>query len=342
MKLRPEQLARHLQEPIKPVYAIYGEEPLLIQEAADTLRAAARKQGCTDREIMHAERGADWNELLASASNLSLFGDRKLIEVRFNGKPDTEAANTLERYAERPSPDNVLLIVLPKLDAAAQKTKWFTALDNGGVCIGITAIDRQALPEWLAARARHAGLDISPEAITLLTDKVEGNLLAGLQEIEKLRLLFGAGAIDAEQVRDVVGDSSRYSLSDLVDSMLEGQSARAARVLLGLKAEGETPSAVLWAISRDLRALVGISEGLAQGQQAYGLMQQHGIWQKRQPLIQKALRRHTPAKLRALLQDGLTVDKAIKGQHQDNPWDAMLRLVSSLAGKELFPHERSE
>jgi DNA polymerase-3 subunit delta len=337
MKLRPDQLARHLQEPLKAVYLIFGEETLLVQEAADALRAAARRQGFSEREVMHGERGADWNELLASASNMSLFGDRKIIEVRFSGKPDAQAAAALEQYAQNPSPDNLLLMMLPKLDGTAQKSKWFTACENAGVSIAIISVDRAALPDWLRGRLGQAGLQLSPEALTLLADKVEGNLLAASQEVEKLRLLYGAGALTIEQVRDAVGDSSRYNLYDLADCILDGQSARAARMLLGLKAEGESESSVLWTLSRDVRALTGISEGVAQGQQAFALMQQYGIWQKRQPLVQKALRRHSLASLQGLLQDALTIDKAIKGQHPDNPWDALLRLALALSGQALFP-----
>lgn len=336
MKLRLDQLARHTQEPLQPVYALYGDEALLMQEAADALRAAARRQGFTERELAHAERGFDWNEMLASANTLSLFGDRKILEIRFSGKPDAQAAAALESYAQNPSPDNLLLLLLPKLDGTAQKSKWFTACENAGASVLIPTVDTAALPDWLQARLRQAGLSLGPDALTVLVDKVEGNLLAAAQEVEKLRLLHGQGTLSVDQVQEAVSDSSRYNVYDLVDCALTGDAERSARMLFGLKAEGQSESTVLWALNRDLRALVGISEGLAQGQQAYGLMQQYGIWQKRQPVIQTALKRHRLPALQRLLQDALEVDKAIKGQSQDNAWDALLRLVMDLSGKSLF------
>lgn len=336
MKLRLDQLPKHAQEPLRPVYALYGDEALLMQEAADGLRAAARRQGFSERELAHAERGLDWNELLASANTLSLFGDRKLLEIRFSGKPDAQAAAAIESYARNPSPDNLLLLLLPKLDGTAQKAKWFIACEDAGVSVMIPSVDAAALPDWLQARARQAGLQLAPEALTLLVDKVEGNLLAAAQEVEKLRLLHGEGQLTLDQVQEAVADSARYNVYDLVDCALQGDAARAARMVFGLKAEGQAESVVLWALTRDLRALAGISEGLGQGQQAYGLMQQFGIWQKRQPLIQGALRRHKLDSLQRLLRDALEVDKAIKGQSPDHAWDGLLRLVLALAGQPLF------
>ncbi len=337
MKLRLDQLARHTKEPLLPVYVLFGDETLLMQEAADGLRRAARAQGFSERELSHAERGLDWNELLASANTLSLFGDRKILELRFNGKPDAAAASALESYAANPSPDNLLLLILPKLDGTAQKAKWFVACEAAGASIMVPSVDSAALPDWLQARARGQGLQLSPEALGLLVDKVEGNLLAAAQELEKLRLLHGEGNLTLEQVQAAVSDSARYNVYDLVDCALLGDAEKAARMLFGLKAEGQAESVVLWALMRDVRALVGISEGVAQGQQAFSLMQQFGIWQKRQPIIQQALRRHTLPRLQGLLADTLEIDKAIKGQSPDHAWDGLLRLTLALAGQPLFP-----
>lgn len=336
MKLRLDQLARHAEQPLAPVYVLFGDETLLMQEAADLLRRAARHQGFTERELNHAERGVDWNELLASANTLSLFGDRKIIEIRFSGKPDTQAAAALERYAQNPSPDNLLLLTLPRLDGTAQKAKWFTACENAGASVLIPSVDANALPDWLQARARNLRLQLAPEALSLLVDKVEGNLLAAAQELEKLRLLYGEGALSFEQVQEAVADSARYNVYDLADCALAGDAERTARMLFGLKAEGQAESVVLWAVMKDIRALVGIAEGVSLGQQPFSLMQQFGIWQKRQPLVQQALRRHPLPRLQHLLQDALDVDKAIKGQHPDNAWDGLLRLLMTLAGRPLF------
>lgn len=337
MKLRFEQIARHTEQTLSPIYVLFGDETLLVQEGADLIRRAARKHGFTERELHHADRGFDWNELLASANTMSLFGDRKIIEIRLSGKPDAAASSALESYAKNPSPDNLLLLILPKLDGTAQKAKWFVACENAGASILVPSVDANALPDWLQARARSLKLQLSPEALTLLVDKVEGNLLAASQEIEKLRLLHGEGALSFEQVQEAVADSARYNVYDISDCALSGDAERTARMLYGLKAEGTAESVVLWAIMKDVRALVGISEGLSMGQQAYGLMQEFGIWQKRQPIIQQALKRHSLPTLQQLLQDALEVDKAIKGQSPDSAWDGLLRLLLNLAGKPLFP-----
>lgn len=337
MKLRWEQLGRHVRDPLQPLYVVHGDEVLLLQEAGDLLRRAARAQGFSERELWHAERGADWNELLASANNLSLFGDRKLIEIRFTGKPDAAAASALERYAASPSPDTLLLLVLPKLDGTAQKSKWFTACDNAGASVQIPDIDAGSLPDWLRVRLQQHGIAMEPEAFTLLCERVEGNLLAAQQEIEKLRLLSPEGVLTLDLVRNAVGDSARYNVYDLADAALAGDAERAARMLTGLQAEGQGEGSVLWAVARDARTLAALREGVDAGQPAGALMQQNGIWQKRQGLFQRALQRTSPAAARRLVEEVQAADLAIKGQSQERAWDVLLRLVLLMAGRPLFP-----
>lgn len=337
MKLRWDQLARHAAEPLRPVYVIHGDEILLQQEACDTLRAAARRQGFSERELHHAERGADWNELLASANNLSLFGDRKLLEIRFSGKPDAAAAATLERYAEDPSPDTLLILILPKLDGTAQKAKWFLACESAGASLQLPQIDAHTLPDWLRTRLQQNGLRPDAEAFALLLERVEGNLLAAQQEIEKLRLLAGSdGTLSVETVRSAVGDSARYNVYDLADCALGGDAEKAARMLAGLRAEGQGESVVLWALGKDARTLAALREGLESGQPLNALMQQNGIWQKRQPLFQRALQRTNAELAQKLVDEVLAVDLAIKGQSSERAWDVLLRLVMALAGRPLF------
>ncbi|HQX89966.1 MAG TPA: DNA polymerase III subunit delta, partial [Moraxellaceae bacterium] len=189
MKLSWDQLPRHVKDPLAAVYVVHGDEILLQQEATDLLRRAARAQGYTEREVHHAERGMDWSALLASVNTLSLFGDRKIVEVRFSGKPDSSAASMLEKYAGNPSPDTLLLLILPKLDGTAQKAKWFFECDSAGASLQLPVIDAHTLPNWLSGRLQQAGLRTEDtEAFALLRERVEGNLLAAQQEIEKLRL----------------------------------------------------------------------------------------------------------------------------------------------------------
>ncbi|MCC2637110.1 MAG: holA [Moraxellaceae bacterium] len=336
MKLRWDQLPRQVREPLQPIYMLYGDEILLQQEAGDLLRSAARAQGFSERELYHAERGSDWNELLASANNLSLFGDRKLIEIRFSGKPDASATAALERYAASPSPDTLLLLVLPKLDGTAQKAKWFVACENAGASLQLPQIDAHTLPDWLRARLQQQGLTMEPEAFTLLCDRVEGNLLAARQEIEKLRLLAPDGVLSLDLVRSAVGDSARFNVFDLADSALSGDPARAARMLSGLRAEGHSESSVLWALAKDARTLAALREGLEAGQPMGALLQQCGIWQKRQGLFQRAVQRITPALAQRLVEEVQAADLAIKGQSQERAWDVLLRLALLMAGRPLF------
>lgn len=336
MKLRQDQLPRHVTEPLRPVYVVHGDEVLLQQEAADTLRRAARKQGFSERELHHAERGADWNELLASANNLSLFGDRKLLEIRFSGKPDASAASTLEKYAADPSPDTLLLLLLPKLDGTAQKAKWFVACENAGASVQLPQIDAHTLPDWLQQRLQQAGLRTDPEAFTLLVERVEGNLLAAQQEVEKLRLLSPDGVLTADIIRSAVGDSARYNVYDLADCALAGDAEKAARMLAGLRAEGQAESVLLWALGKDARTLAALREGVDAGQPLNALLQQNGIWQKRQPLFHRALQRTSSRMASSLVQEVLAVDQAIKGQSSERAWDVLLRLTLALAGRPLF------
>lgn len=337
MKLRQDQLPRHVNEPLRPIYVVHGDEVLLQQEVADTLRQAARKQGFSERELHHAERGADWNELLASANNLSLFGDRKLLEIRFSGKPDTTAAATLEKYAADPSPDTLLLLLLPKLDGTAQKAKWFVACENAGASVQLPQIDAHSLPDWLQQRLHQAGLrPADAEAFTLLVERVEGNLLAAQQEVEKLRLLSSDGVLTVDIIRSAVGDSARYNVYDLADCALAGDAEKAARMLAGLRAEGQAESVLLWALGKDARTLAALREGVDAGQPLNALLQQNGIWQKRQPLFQRALQRTSSTLAASLVQEVLAVDQAIKGQSSERAWDVLLRLTLAIAGRPLF------
>lgn len=336
MKLRPDQLSRHVSEPLRTIYVLHGDEILLQQEASDTLRQAARKQGFSERELHHAERGADWNELLASANNLSLFGDRKLLEIRFSGKPDTVAAAALEKYAADPSPDTLLLLLLPKLDGTAQKAKWFVACENAGASVQLPQIDAHTLPEWLRGRLQQAGLRGDAETFALLLERVEGNLLAAQQEVEKLRLLSSDGVLTVDIVRQAVGDSARYNVYDLADCALAGDAVKAARMLAGLRAEGESESSLLWAIGKDARTLAALREGVDAGAAMNALLQQNGVWQKRQPLFQRALQRTSAALARSLIEEILAADRAIKGQSAERAWDVLLRLTMAVAGQPLF------
>lgn len=339
MKLRPEQLDRHLREPLKPVYVLTGDEPLLVQECADTIRQAATAQGYSERERVSIERSFDWSDLLASTNALSLFAERKLLDMRFANKPDTAAANALLELAARPPEDTIMLLQLPKLESAATKSKWLAALDEAGVVITLYPIDAAALPDWLQSRAQSLGLRLDADALQLLADRTEGNLLASAQTLEKLRLLSTQDVIDIDLVASMVSDSARYSVFDLADAVLLGDAPRVARLVLGLESEGQAESVVLWALQKDLRGLTHIAEQMSQQGQhtpSSQLLAQQGFWSKRQGPAQQALKRLSLVRLQRLSSGLLEIDKAIKGQSTERAWDSLLRLAMAMAGRPLF------
>lgn len=332
-RLRPEQLDAALAKGLAPVYLISGEEPLLIQEACDSIRSAARQKGFGERELYHADVGFDWNQVLASANSLSLFAEQKIIEVRLpSGKPGDKGAKALLEYAASPAPDNLLLLVAGKLDKSAQNSKWFKAIDSIGVQITVWPVGAAQLPRWIGQRLQQAGLRADSGAIELLAARVEGNLLAAAQEIEKLKLLAPGNLVSAELMASAVANSARYDVFGLVDKALHGDARGAVQTLHGLKAEGTDAIAVLWALTREVRSLVQIAQAVAQGKAFAWAAKQAGVWEKRQPLLQGALRRLKPAQLQQLLRKANGIDKAVKGMRNAEPWDELLDLTLNLAG----------
>ncbi|MCX4026007.1 DNA polymerase III subunit delta [Endozoicomonas sp. SM1973] len=335
MKIRIDQLPSHLK-PLKPIYLIASDEPLQQIEAVDQVRAAARNQGFTERELFHAETSFDWDLLLESANALSLFADRKLIELRIpNGKPGEKGNKALEAYCQNPSPDNILLVITPKLDGAIQRSKWFKKLDQLGIFLPIWPVEPSRLPNWLKQRFQQAGLSASPEAIELLTDRIEGNLLAASQEIEKLKLLAIDGKVTATHITDSVSDSARYDVFGLVDAALQGDIRHCLRIISGLKAEASETTLILWALTREVRNLSEFSYLVHQGNSVDQVCKQLKIWPKRKPLIQQAARRHREKDFRSMLQHAAEIDTAIKGLIKENVWDELTQLTLKLAGAQI-------
>lgn len=333
-KLRPEQLGAALSKTIAPIYLVSGDEPLLIQEACDTIRRAARSAGFSERELYHCDTSFDWGQVLTAANSLSLFAEKKIIELRLpTGKPGDKGGKILQEYAQSPAPDNLLLIITEKLDGTTQKSKWFKAIEDAGVHIQVWPIGAAQLPRWISQRLQQAGLQADSSAIDLLASRIEGNLLAAAQEIEKLKLLStDNNMISYEFMASAVADSARYDVFGLVDKALHGDARGAVKTLHGLKTEGTEPINILWALTRDIRSLVQISLAVAQGKPFDMAARQAGIWDKRQPLIQTALRRLKPAHIQQLLRKANGIDKAIKGMRNAEPWDELLDLILNLAG----------
>lgn len=340
MKLAPAQLNKHLQGPLAPVYVVSGDDPLLCQEAADAIRKAARDQGFDERQVFSADANFDWGTLLQAGASLSLFAQKRVLELRLpSGKPGDKGAAALIEYCSRPADDTLLLISLPKLDGSAQKTKWGKALVDGQQVqfIQIWPVDTQQLPQWINQRLAQAGLAAQRDAVELIAARVEGNLLAAAQEIEKLKLLADGNTITVETVQGAVADSARFDVFGLVDAILNGEAAHALRMLEGLRGEGVEPPVILWALARELRVLSGLAQQYSQGVPLDKAFSQARppVWDKRKPLMTKALQRHTAQRWGQLLQDAQRIDAQIKGQAQGSAWTSLTRLSLLMAGQRL-------
>ncbi|MDN4057625.1 DNA polymerase III subunit delta [Massilia sp. YIM B02769] len=336
MQLRLEALEGHLSKGLAPLYVITSDEHLLALEAADKIRRAARAAGHTERDVLTVERTFKWGELLAANQALSLFGDKKLIELRIpGGKPGKDGSAALQAYAKDLSPDNLTLITLPKLDWQTAKAAWVTTLQQAAVYIEIPNVERAQLPGWIGMRLSAQGQSADRQSLDFIADRVEGNLLAAHQEIQKLGLLHEPGKLTFEQVHDAVLNVARYDVFKLSEAMLSGDAARLARMLDGLKGEGEALPLVLWAVSEEIRTLLKLKSGMAQGRPLGALLKEYRIWGPRERMMEPALRRVSLPTLEAALQDAAQVDKMVKGLRArafaGDAWDAMLQLALKVA-----------
>jgi DNA polymerase-3 subunit delta len=333
MRLKPEQLASHFGKGLAPVYVLTGEEPLQLLEAADAIRARARQDGYVDRQVMNVDKSFDWNTVTEASNSLSLFAERRLLDLRMPGKPGDAGSKALLAYAERPPEDTVLLLECGKLDKATTgKAKWFQALDKLGVVIQVWPVEAPALPDWIQNRMRTRGMQPSRDAVTMLAERIEGNLLAAAQEIEKLLLLHGPGRIDVDNVAASVADSARFNVFGLVDSALAGKTVRVARMLSGLRGEGVAPLLISWALSREIRSLAAMAGEVAQGVGIEAVLARHRVWERRKPLLRVALKRHSRERWYALVLGCGHLERVIKGAAAGNPWDELLQLGLMLSG----------
>ncbi|MCP1575983.1 DNA polymerase III subunit delta [Herbaspirillum rubrisubalbicans] len=336
MQLRHDSLDAHLGKSLAPLYVIASDEHLLALEAADKIRRSARAQGYTEREVLVVERSFKWGELLAANQSQSLFGDKKLIELRIpTGKPGKDGGQALQDYAANLSPDNLTIISLPKLDWATQKAAWVGALQQAAVYIDIPLVERAQLPGWIGNRLAAQQQSAERPCLDFIADRVEGNLLAAHQEIQKLALLYPAGQLSFEQVQDAVLNVARYDVFKLNEAMLSGDIARLTRMMEGLKGEGEALPLVLWAVTEEIRTLLKLKSGMAQGKPVGALLKEYRIWGPRERLMEPALRRISLATLEQALQEAALVDRMVKGLRArafaGDPWDALLQLGLKLA-----------
>jgi DNA polymerase-3 subunit delta len=343
MQLAAAQLASHLAKGLRPLYTLHGDEPLLVQEAADAIRAAARVHGYTERTV-HTVSGAhfDWSEVLAAGGSLSLFADKQVIEVRIpSGKPGKDGSVALQQLAEGAAgSDSMLtLVILPKLDRQTRAGAWFGALEANGVTIQFDAIERGALPQWIAQRLaqqgqRVVGGDEGQRTLQFFADRVEGNLLAAHQEIQKLALLHPPGELTFDQVESAVLNVARYDVFKLSEAVLAGQAARVQRMLDGLKAEGEAEVLVHYTLAEDIRALKRVKDAMAAGRPLPLALREQRVWGVKERLFERVLPRLSATALDNLLYAAHLVDGIVKGLKApgwpSDGWQALQRLAFSL------------
>jgi len=325
MKIATRQLAQHLKKGLSPLYAVHGAEALLALEAGDAIRAAARKSGCAEREVFSAEPGADWSKVGASAANLSLFSTRKLLEVRIpSGKPGAEGGKALEALCARLPEDTVVLVMLPELEWQQFKTAWFSALEGAGTVVEAKAISREELPQWLAERLAAQQQRAGIETLEWLADRVEGNLLAARQEVEKLALLLPAGEITLDAIRESVTDVSRFERDALIEAIHEADPGRIARAVDSLEAEGEPLPLLLWALAEELRLMVQLTGGERP---------RRFLDPDRLQRVQRTARKHDAASFDRQLLRAHRIDRMIKGVETGDAWEEILELSLALAGR---------
>jgi DNA polymerase-3 subunit delta len=334
MRVYPDKLNGHLGQQLAAAYLVSGDEPLQLGECCDAIRAAAREAGHTTREVLEAGAGFDWQQLTAEAAAFSLFAEKKIIDLRIpNGKPGAEGSKTLIAYCNNPPPDTLLLLTLPKIDRQQQNSKWFKALDALGVVVQVWPIDPQRLPGWIDQRLQAAGIQPSREAVRILADQVEGNLLAARQEIEKLLLLHGPGPLNADQLAAAVSDSARYDVFELVDSALRAEAPRCLHIIDGLRGEGVAAAVVLWALHREVRSMAQISADVAKGLSPEHAIARAKVFNKRTALVRQALSHLRTAQWLALLDRCHQADSAIKGLGSHQPWLLLEDIALGMSGQ---------
>lgn len=347
MKIRAEQLGAALDKRLPPLCWLAGDETLLVQEAADLVRARCRDRGFEERQVFSFESGpVDWKAAGQSLSTVSLFSKKKLVEIRLGGgraggaaKLDKAGQDVLHRHLDGADDDLMVLVLSPRLDAASMKTKWFGRIESAGVIAQIWPVKRDGLGPWLRQRLRDHGIEADREALRLLTDRIEGNLLAAVQEIEKLKLMAGADGkesvqLDAETVMEAVAESSRLSVYDMIDAALAGDAARGQKILGNLRAERTDAMLVLMAVARELRALLRMVERKEDGQPPGAVVQAERVWASRRRPVETAIERLSSRGIWRMLDHARLIDQSVKGISPMDPWVELSALLARLAGRD--------
>ncbi|MFQ5981903.1 MAG: DNA polymerase III subunit delta [Woeseiaceae bacterium] len=332
MKIPANQLSSSVQKTLLPCYLVTGNEPLLVAEALDVIRAGARRRGFSARELHVAGTGFDWSELAAAGANLSLFAEKRIIELRLpTGRPGREGSASILDLLDSSADDLIVLISAPKLDRGAASSKWAKAAESRGALVQVWPVDRRELPTWIGNRMQAVGLRPDGHAIRLIADRVEGNLLAADQEIQKLSLLLGEGPVSVDDVKEAVGDSSRYDVYKLADAAVGGEASRALRILGGIRAEGVEAVMVVWTLTRELRALGRLADMVQSDMELGAALQKAGVWRNRQNIVRSCVARHRRADIYRLLKVARRADAAAKGQSGEDAWQLATDMVLGLA-----------
>ena len=336
MNINLQQLPAHLENNFRNIYFVSGDEPFQKEQALKLLRQSASQNGFTERIILETDDKFDWGQLLAESQSLSLFGDKRLLELRIaTGKPGDKGSKAIVAFLEQCPDDVMLLIVSGKIEKQQQKSKWYKAIDEKGVCIQVWPIEKAQLPDWIKQRLASLSMNASQDALSLLADRFEGNLLAANQELEKLFLLHGEGEIDTGIVREFVADSARYNVFQLVDTCLAGDANQSVKILEGLRAEGISPVIIVWALTREIRLLAKMAQEIPQ-KSMQQVLQSHYVWQKRQSCVKSALQRHGIRQWQLLLWQISELDKLNKGLKAGNIWHELIQLAMKIAGLPLM------
>lgn len=345
MRVKFEQLAVQLQQDsLSPIYLIFGEEQLLLEEASDLVRKKAREQGVSDRQVWHVDARFNWAELSWQEQEMSLFSSQRLIELRIpTGKPGKEGGEALRAYAADPPADTTLLIICGKVDNRSQKAKWFTELDRIGTMVPVWSVDLVKLPGWISQRMKQRGLRSSQKVVDLLAERVEGNLFAAAQEVEKLALICPDGKVSEQQLIDTIADNTRFKAFGLVDAVLAGQTEKLPRILARLRAEGQEVMAVFSAVSWSLHRIIDVAIKIDQGldsERAFSQLKPP-VWSNQKPMIKKALARHNRQQWQGFLRQLSQIDQAAKGVLSICPWALLETLCMQVAGCTCLKNEEN-
>lgn len=334
MKIPFYQLAQQLKKQLLPLYLVSGDEHLLVQEAVTTIVEHGKTLGYTEHLRFTQDASFNWEHLLFAAKHLSLFDDQRILELKLTNFKIGNGERILADYVSNPPLNNLLLIVAPKLDSSAQKSKWFKFIENKAGIVQIWSLDLKQLPTWLNNRLKTNKLIVDFEGINFLIDYTQGNLLALNQEIEKLSLTYGKGKLSLDQIIDAITDNSRFNVFDLLDQALAGTSKNVVRIIHNLKQEGLESAIILWAVAKELRTLLSCHEA----EDLEQAMLKLNIWNKRQPLIKQALQRHDAKNLKQMLKQAAQIDLYIKGAKQGNVWNELTGLYLALAGETILTY----